>query len=88
MSSSSGGNAHSNRDNNTNPLPGQLPQRQPSKPSSKTKTEMPNGQRNVHWTDMHGFELTQVREFEPSVPSDDEEAEEYAYEKKSCCVIS
>jgi len=44
------------------------------------------GPKGVHWVDMHGYELAEVREFEPS-SSDEDEAEDYPYEKKGCCIV-
>lgn len=63
-------------------LPGQPSGNQGDKGGKKVVSAEP---RNVHWGDMHGYELTHVREFEPS--SDDEDSQLYNYDKK-CCVIA
>jgi len=55
--------------------------------SSTTNPKAAPVERNVHWVDMHGYELAQVREFEPSTHSDDETEEDSNYEKKSCCIV-
>jgi len=72
--------AEVNESNNTGTLPGQTAG-QSNKPGTKPGGQ---GERNVHWVDSHGYELAQVREFEPS---DDEHEEEMMYEKKSCCIV-
>jgi len=53
--------AEVNESNNTGTLPGQTAG-QSNKPGTKPGGQ---GERNVHWVDSHGYELAQVREFEP-----------------------
>jgi len=57
----------------------------PGQPSHGDKGAKPGSPRNVHWGDMHGYELACVYEFEPS--SDDDEVDA-TYDKKGCCIIS
>ena len=49
-----------------------------------------NGMKQVVWQDDHGMELTHVREFEPSEPSDsdtDERAGRDGGPNGACCVV-
>mmetsp|Transcript_5268 Transcript_5268/g.9145 ORF Transcript_5268/g.9145 Transcript_5268/m.9145 type:complete len:82 (+) Transcript_5268:333-578(+) len=62
----------------TTALPGQTPT------NSNKKETSAQPERGVQWVDMYGYELAQVREFDPS---DEDEADDDVQNKKGCCTV-